>query len=201
MKRTMQLIIFLLAIGTVGFADTISFPANSRSFPIQGVVGKVHEAQFTPVVASGETDYKGMPFNIMGTDVAAEVRAETGRLVAKWSLLTNYAPAKLTVVANKMQGVMNPNAKLDYELYIKYQYSCINTAGGTSSVDNALTVRTTDSNGTASVRLDLPAGAIGDSFIAINDNPIRFHFLDTAQLGAAPEDDFLANVKFEVTSI
>lgn len=201
MKKSIVFLTVLLLVPCICFAVLVSQPASSRHVPIQGIVGKVHSVSVSPITVASSSDTTGMPFDIMGTDVQSTLRPEQGRKIATWSLLTNYYPTTLSVTVNPMQGVVTGET-LNYSLYIKYLYSCVSSTGTALTVDNALIVATnSDAANTVDKRLDVPSGAITDSFISINNSPIRFQFTDSAGvLDLAPDDEYLATVTFTITS-
>ncbi len=196
-KMTSLTLVFLLGVCCC-FA--VRQPANSRHLPVVGVVGKVHSASISPIVNSSDP-YVGMPFDILDAGVQSTQRPEAGRQIATWSLLTNYYPATLSVTVTPLLGIVS-QVPLNYMLYIKYLYSCNDSARAILTVDGALIVQT--DNGfpcTASVRLSVPDGASIDSFISINNSPIRFTFTDSIEsLRMAPDDEYIATVTFTVTS-
>lgn len=199
MKRLIVLLAILLSVSFCCIA--VTQPAPTRHIPIQGVVGKVHSVSVSPIAVTSSTDIAGMPFDIMGSDVQSTLRPEQGRKIATWSLLTNYYPATLTVTVNPLQGVVTGET-LNYSLYVKCLYSCVGSTGSMLTVDDALVVATnSNAANTVSKRLDVPVGAITDSYISINGSPIRFQFTDSASvLDLAPDDEYVATVTFTVTS-
>lgn len=200
MKRNITMVFILLLISvTCGFA--VTQPVRSRQLPVVGVVGKVHSASISPILGATTTSAEGMPFDILGAGVQYSSRPETGRIIATWSLLTNYYPATLSVTVTPLRGVVSLET-LNYMLYIKYVYTCFDSSMTQLTVDDALIVETSNGQpGSASVVLSVPSGAISDSYIAINHSPVRFMFTDDISiLEASPDDEYIATVTFTVTS-
>lgn len=176
----------------------------ARALPVVGAVGMVQSVEITPLQRGTAGVVGGMPFDIMGSDVAYTPTIGRGRLIGYWTMLTNYIPATLQVTVQPMQGNANKDVLLDYTLFIRYSYSCEADGGGVQKkVEGTLPVSTQNGNpGTNSVVFELPEGASVDSYISIINNPIRFMFTreTTDRLEAATNDDYYANVLFEIIS-
>ena len=102
-----------------------------RGMPVGATVGTYHDLSVETIYSTSENDTQGVPF-----DLASEtVSSGSGRVIANWTINSNYLPLTVSVVADDLQ-LFGGDEKIPYGLRFSYSYPAFGEGTGGSTSNN-----------------------------------------------------------------
>lgn len=197
MRKIIPLFIFIVASFESLFSATYNSEL-SRAIQLQGAYGDVVSVEFDEIAAQTQSYLIGMPFNIQ--DQTVQSSAGTGRVIARWSILTNTDfSLNLSIDETKLHHENGSKPYLDFVLTFTYNLAYY-VRGESASKRGSFDFKTTESPKEVSI---IPEGTIPDtgSFTGSVEGLISFKFDESVEgtaIDAAPVGNYVADVKMQV---
>lgn len=120
-RRIIALLVILVSLVLPGFSYV---ERGMRSFDILAQKGRYHDMTVSPIASTSMSDSQGIPFYLTASNIMANAdgNPEYGRLIAEWSMTTNYSDVKLHIEATPLVSDKNASRSLDYILGFYYIY-------------------------------------------------------------------------------
>lgn len=120
-RRIIALLVILVSLMLPGFSSYVG--RGMRSFDILAQKGRYHDMTVSPIVSTSMSDTQGIPFYLTASNIMANAdeNPEYGRLIAEWSMTTNYSDVNLHIKATPLVSD-DASGSLDYILGFYYIY-------------------------------------------------------------------------------
>ena len=129
-RRIIALLVILVSLVLPGFSYV---ERGMRSFDILAQKGRYHDMTVSPIASTSMSDAQGIPFYLTASNIMANAdgNPEYGRLIAEWSMTTNYSDVKLHIEATPL--VSDKDAIIDGSATGKEISGTIKVESGVSS--------------------------------------------------------------------
>ena len=120
-RRIIALLVILVSLMLPGFSSYVE--RGMRSFDILAQKGRYHDMTVSPIASTSMSDSQGIPFYLTASNIMANAdgNPEYGRLIAEWSMTTNYSDVNLHIEATPLVSD-DASRSLDYILGFYYIY-------------------------------------------------------------------------------
>ena len=161
---------------------------RTKSFNIQGAYEAEIELIVEPIPSQTQSYLIGMPFNIEDRQVQYG-QTESGRMIARWSLLTNDPNVVLKVKAEQLKHTQRDSTPLDYELRLFYRLGYYDESGLLIDGGNSDALVYTATAANEEKSYDIFASAIEEgTYIGSIDGSIYFMFTEGSSAMLNPAD-------------
>ena len=182
-----RVLMIALAIALVSCFPLFSL-SRTKSFNIQGAYEAETELIVEPIPSQTQSYLIGMPFNIEDRQVQYG-QTESGRMIARWSLLTNDPNVVLKVKAEQLKHTQRDSTPLDYELRLFYRLGYYDESGLLIDGGNSDALVYTATAANEEKSYDIFASAIKEgTYIGSIDGSIYFMFTEGSSAMLNPAD-------------
>ena len=182
-----RVLMIALAIALLSCFPLFSL-SRTKSFNIQGAYEAETELIVEPIPSQTQSYLIGMPFNIEDRQVQYG-QTESGRMIARWSLLTNDPNVVLKVKAEQLKHTQRDSTPLDYELRLFYRLGYYDESGLLIDGGNSDALVYTATAANEEKSYDIFASAIEEgTYIGSIDGSIYFMFTEGSSAMLNPAD-------------
>ena len=131
MRKIACLTILTLILLSNAFSADTDYTHYYRGMPVGATVGAYHDLSVETIYSSSESDSQGVPFDLASDTVSSG----SGRIIASWTINSNYLPLTVSVDAEDLQ-FFGGDEKIPYGLRFSYSYPEFGEGtGSATSVD------------------------------------------------------------------
>ena len=203
MKKIYILIILIIFSSFSCFAVYIS--DLSRELQLQGAYGDVIDVEFEEIAAQSQSYLIGMPFNIM--DSTVQYSSGTGRVIARWSILTNTDfEISFGIDDRKLHLENNTSDSTALDFILRLTYNLAYYVGADPmNYEGAIEFDTSNYDSSNPPLRIIPENTVPDtgSFTGSVEGLIYFKFADNQidEINAAPAGNYVADVIMKVSTV
>lgn len=196
-RRIIALLVILVSLMLPGFSSYVE--RGMRSFDILAQKGRYHDMTVSPIASTSMSDTQGIPFYLTASNIMANAdgNPEYGRLIAEWSMTTNYSDVKLHIKATSLVSDNDASRSLDYILGFYYIYPEIIDGSATGN----------EISGTIKVESGVPSGQYYEfgyrpgGAVNFANRPVRLILTDISdpgELASYPTGGYSATVTLTI---
>lgn len=195
-RRIIALLVILVSLMLPGFSSYVG--RGMRSFDILAQKGRYHDMTVSPIASTSMSDTQGIPFYLTASNIMANAdgNPEYGRLIAEWSMTTNYSDVKLRIEATPLVSD-DASGSLDYILGFYYIYPEIIDGSATGNeISGTIKVESGVSSGQYYEFGYRPGGAVNFA-----NRPVRLilkDIRDPSELASYPTGRYSATVTLTI---
>lgn len=195
-RRIIALLVILVSLMLPGFSSYEE--RGMRSFDILAQKGRYHDMTVSPIASTSMSDTQGIPFYLTASNIMANAdgNPEYGRLIAEWSMTTNYSDVKLYIEATPLESE-DASSSLDYILGFYYIYPEIIDGSATGNeISGTIKVESGVSSGQYYEFGYMPGGAVNFA-----NRPVRLilkDISDPGELASYPTGGYSATVTLKI---
>lgn len=183
MKRLFLAVALVFALSQVFASEILHVTGHTKGIDLLGVIREYHMVDIQPIrdeTPEHNQEY-GMPFDIMGSDVAYNGSDVTiGRRIATWTIASTYAPVTIKVSTTPLKN-LGGTVEIHYYLCLRYKYSKFDDSGVASGTEVGNIIVSSDNadDNPQKVLENVSTGTSGQVYpILSNSQDVRFMLFD-----------------------
>lgn len=206
MKRLFLAVALVFALSQVFASEILHVTGHTKGIDLLGFIREYHMVDIQPIrdETPEHNQGYGMPFDIMGSDVAYNGSDVTiGRRIATWTIASTYAPVTIKVSTTPLKN-LGGTVEIHYYLCLRYKYSKFDDSGvasGTEVGNIIVSSNYADEYYNQKVLENVSTGTSGQVYpILSNSEDVRFMLSDYPNdvKDSWPGDVFSSTVTIEV---
>lgn len=137
MKRLFLAVALVFALSQVFASEILHVTGHTKGIDLLGFIREYHMVDIQPIrdETPEHNQGYGMPFDIMGSDVAYNGSDVTiGRRIATWTIASTYAPVTIKVSTTPLKN-LGGTVEIHYYLCLRYKYSKFDDSGVASGTE------------------------------------------------------------------
>lgn len=204
MKRLFLAVALVFALSQVFASEILHVKGHTKGIDLLGFIREYHMVDIQPIrdETPEHNQGYGMPFDIMGSDVAYNSSDVTiGRRIATWTIASTYAPVTIQISTTPLKN-LGGTVEIHYFLCLRYKYSKFDDSGVASGTEVGNIIVSSDSaDEYYKVLENVSTGTSGQVYpILSNSQDVRFmlsNYTD-AEKDSWPGGVFSSTVTIEV---
>lgn len=138
MKRLFLAVALVFALSQVFASEILHVTGYTKGIDLLGFIREYHMVDIQPIrdETPEHNQGYGMPFDIMGSDVAYNKGRDftIGRRIATWTIASTYAPVTIKVSTTPLKN-LGETVEIHYYLCLRYKYSKFDDSGVASGTE------------------------------------------------------------------
>lgn len=137
MKRLFLAVALVFALSQVFASEILHVTGHTKGIDLLGFIREYHMVDIQPIrdETPEHNQGYGMPFDIMGSDVAYNSSDVTiGRRIATWTIASTYAPVTIQISTTPLKN-LGGTVEIHYYLCLRYKYSKFDDSGVASGTE------------------------------------------------------------------
>lgn len=138
MKRLFLAVALVFALSQVFASEILHVTGHTKGIDLLGFIREYHMVDIQPIrdETPEHNQGYGMPFDIMGSDVAYNDSGDVtiGRRIATWTIASTYAPVTIQISTTPLKN-LGGTVEIHYFLCLRYKYSKFDDSGVVSGTE------------------------------------------------------------------
>lgn len=206
MKRLFLAVALVFALSQVFASEILHVTEHTKGIDLLGFIREYHMVDIQPIrdETPGHNQGYGMPFDIMGSDVAYNDSGDVtiGRRIATWTIASTYAPVTIQISTTPLKN-LGGTVEIHYYLCLRYKYSKFDDSGVASGTEVGNIIVSSDHTNKyynpQKVLENVSTGTSGQVYpILSNSQDVRFMLSTNAEKDSWPGGVFSSTVTIEV---
>lgn len=206
MKRLFLAVALVFALSQVFASEILHVTGHTKGIDLLGFIREYHMVDIQPIrdETPEHNQGYGMPFDIMGSDVAYNDSGDVtiGRRIATWTIASTYAPVTIQISTTPLKN-LGGTVEIHYYLCLRYKYSKFDDSGVASGTEVGNIIVSSDHTNEyynpQKVLENVSTGTSGQVYpILSNSQDVRFMLSTNAEKDSWPDGVFSSTVTIEV---